>query len=159
MKILTTRIRLIPSLLTVAVAVLTMNTIFLDEALGKMPTATIGKNVIKLEVAQTPHEIQRGLMGRTALDKDSGMVFLFKPASTTRFWMFNCFISLDMLFIKDGKIMRICEDVPPCKSQDPSKCPTYPEDESVTVSEVIEVNAGYCKQHGIKQGDTVKFDF
>jgi uncharacterized membrane protein (UPF0127 family) len=27
------------------------------------------------------------------------------------------------------------------------------------VSEVIEVNAGYCKQHGIKQGDTVKFDF
>jgi uncharacterized protein len=132
---------------------------FLDEALGKMPTATIGTNVIKLEVAQTPKEIQHGLMGRTALEKDSGMVFLFKPASPTRFWMYNCFISLDMLFIKDGKIMRICEDVPPCKSQDPSKCPTYPSDADVTVTEVIEVNAGYCKKHGIKQGDTVKFDF
>lgn len=138
---------------------LCMNSMFLEEALGKMPTATIGTNVIKLEVASTPQEIQHGLMGRTALDKDSGMVFLFKPASPTRFWMYNCFISLDMLFIKDGKIMRICENVPPCKSKDPSECPTYPADESVTASEVIEVNAGYCKQHGIKQGDTVKFDF
>ncbi len=145
--------------MTVVVAVLCMNSMFLEEALGKMPTATIGTNVIKLEVASTPQEIQHGLMGRTALDKDSGMVFLFKPASPTRFWMYNCFISLDMLFIKDGKIMRICENVPPCKSKDPSECPTYPADESVTASEVIEVNAGYCKQHGIKQGDTVKFDF
>jgi uncharacterized membrane protein (UPF0127 family) len=156
---LTSRFGLIPSILTVIVAVLTMSSIFHGEALGKMPTATIGTNVIKLEVAQTPQEIQHGLMGRTSLDKDSGMVFLFKPPSETRFWMYNCFISLDMLFIKDGKIMRICEDVPPCKSQNPSKCPTYPSDESVTVSEVIEVNAGYCKKHGIKQGDTVKFDF
>ncbi len=146
-------------LTAVVVAALATSSMFLDEALGKMPTATIGSNVIKLEVAQTPQEIQHGLMGRTALDKDSGMVFLFKPASETRFWMYNCFISLDMLFIKDGKIMRICEDVPPCKSQDPTKCPTYPSDASVTVTEVIEVNAGYCKKHGIKQGDTVKFDF
>lgn len=159
MKILTTRHGLKRSILTVVVALATMNSMFLDEALGKMPTATIGTNVIKLEVAQTPKEIQHGLMGRTALDKDSGMVFLFKPASPTRFWMYNCFISLDMLFIKDGKIMRICEDVPPCKSQDPSQCPTYPSDADVTVTEVIEVNAGYCKKHGIKQGDTVKFDF
>lgn len=144
--------------MSLVVATLTLQSFFV-EAFGKMPTATIGNNVIKLEVAQTPKEIERGLMGRTALDPNSGMVFLFTPPRGVRFWMYNCFISLDMMFIKDGKIMRICKNVPPCKSQDPTQCPTYPEGEDVTVSEVIEVNAGYCEAHGIKEGDTVKFEF
>lgn len=154
---LTTKLR-VPLIMSLVVAALTMQSLFL-EAIGKMPTATIGKNIINLEVAQTPKEIERGLMGRTALDQNSGMVFLFSPPRGVRFWMYNCFISLDMIFIKDGKIQRICKNVPPCKSQDPTQCPTYPEGEDVSVSEVIEVNAGYCEKNGIKEGDTVKFDF
>ncbi|MBX9668412.1 MAG: DUF192 domain-containing protein [Candidatus Obscuribacterales bacterium] len=145
-------------ILAIAFAAITMQSMFL-EACGKMPTVTIGKNVIKLEVAQTPKEIEKGLMFRSALDKESGMVFLFHPERPVRFWMYNCLISLDMIFVKDGKIIKICEDVPPCKSEDPSKCPTYPSDQEVTVTEVIEVNAGYCKRTGIKEGDTVKFEF
>ncbi len=132
---------------------------FYQGAIAKMPTAHIGKNIIKLEVASTPEEIMHGLMYRTSLDKDSGMVFLFKPARPVRFWMYHCFISLDMIFIKDGKIVTISENVPPCKSPNPGDCPTYPETGDVNVSEVIEVNAGYCKRNGIKEGDTVKFDF
>ncbi len=142
---------------TVAFGILLAQANFL-EAMAKMPTAIIGKNTIKLEVAQTPAEIERGLMFRTSLEKDSGMVFLFSPARPVRFWMFNCLIALDMIFIKDGKIAKISKNVPPCKEHDPSKCPTYP-DETVTVDHVIEVNSGYCERNNIQEGDAVKFEF
>ena len=153
---LTTKSRL-PFIMTLLVASLALQSTL--GAFAKMPTCTIGKNIINLEVAQTPKEIEHGLMGRTALDPNAGMVFLFSPARGVRFWMYNCFISMDMIFVKDGKIIRICKDVPPCKDHDPSKCPTYPEGEDVVVSEVIEVNAGYCVKNGVKEGDTVKFEF
>lgn len=126
---------------------------------AKMPTAQIGKNKIQLEVASTAAQIQRGLMYRTALPEDNGMVFLFRPTQGVRFWMAHCFISLDMMMIKDGKIVKIFENVPPCKAADERECPTYPShsEPAIEVSEVIEVNAGYAKRHGIKEGDTVKF--
>lgn len=128
-------------------------------AQADVPTATINGNKIKLEIADTEDKIQQGLMFRTALPDDAGMVFLFNPPRGVQFWMFNCYISLDMLFIKDGKIQKICENVPPCKSRDPRKCPTYPEEGEIAVSEVVEVNAGYCKKHNIKEGDEIKFSF
>lgn len=128
-------------------------------AQAKMPIAEIGDNKIQLEVAASEPQIRRGLMYRTALPEDNGMVFLFRPSHGVRFWMAHCFISLDMLMIKGGKIARIFENVPPCKATDESECPTYPAstEPAVEVSEVVEVNGGYAKRHGIKEGDTVKF--
>ena len=125
---------------------------------AKMPVVKIGDNVVKLEVADTDKKIERGLMFRTSLDKDCGMVFLFNPPRKVKFWMFNCLMPLDMIFTKDGKIVKIEENVPPCKSKDPRQCPTYP-DTPVFVDKVVEVNAGYCKKHGIKEGDSVEFSF
>ncbi len=86
------------------------------------------------------------------------MIFLFRPSRGVNFWMYNCLISLDMLFVKNGKIVRICENVPPCKSKDPKECPTYPEGSAIEVSEVVEVCAGYAKAHGLKVGDPVSFE-
>jgi uncharacterized protein len=129
------------------------------QASGRVPTVEIGKNKVKLEVASTPEQIKRGLMYRTAMSEDHGMVFLFRPPSAVRFWMAHCFIPLDMLMIKDDKIVRIFENVPPCRAATEAECPTYPgvDEEAVEVTEVVEVNGGYAKRHGIKVGDTVKF--
>jgi uncharacterized membrane protein (UPF0127 family) len=129
------------------------------KASAEMPTATIGNgNVVKLEVASTWPEIEKGLMYRTSLAEDSGMVFIFHPAQEERFWMYHTLISLDMCFIRDGKIVKLFEDVPPCHSEDPHGCPTYPADRGINVSEVIELKAGYAKRHNIKEGDPVKFE-
>lgn len=125
---------------------------------AKMPMAKIGDNVVKLEVAATEAEIQRGLMFRTSLADDAGMVFLFRPPRPVNFWMYNCLIHLDMLFVKDGKIIKIFENVPPCKSKDYHDCPTYPAGDGILVSEVIEVKGGYAKEHNVKEGDAVSFD-
>ncbi|MBU6450888.1 MAG: DUF192 domain-containing protein [Cyanobacteria bacterium REEB67] len=126
-----------------------------------MPTVKLGSEVVKLEVAETPAEITKGLMFRTSMPETQGMVFIFPPGQKVAFWMKNTLIPLDMVFIKDGKIEKICKDVPPCKSKDPegADCPVYPSRALIEVSEVIEVNAGFCERHGVKEGDEVKFDF
>lgn len=128
------------------------------EALCLLPTVKLGDELVKLEVASTAKEVQQGLMWRTSLPETQGMVFLFKPQQEVAFWMFNCFISLDMLFIKDGKVLRICKNVPPCKSKDPSQCPTYPQEGRITVDQVIEVAAGFCDRHNVKEGDSIHLD-
>ncbi len=142
-------------------ALVLMSLLFLCDvsAFAKVPTVQIGDNKVKLEVASTPDQIQRGLMYRTSMAEDHGMVFLFHPGSSVKFWMAHCFITLDMLMIKDGKIVKIFENVPPCKAVDEKDCPTYPakDEPSVDVTEVVEVNGGYSKRHGIKEGDTVGF--
>lgn len=138
-------------------AVMFLSISFSQNAFAKTPMAEIGKNKVKLEVAQTPEQIQRGLMFRQSMPEDAGMVFLFHPPRNVRFWMYHCFISLDMIFIKDGKIVKISNNVPPCRSPKPDECPLYPAEGEIEVSEVVEVNAGYCKRHGVKEGDAVNF--
>jgi len=125
---------------------------------AKMPTAKIGDNVIKLEVAASEQEIEKGLMYRTSMPEDQGMVFLFRPARQTNFWMYHTLIPLDMLFILNGKIKHVFQDVPPCRSENPHDCPLYPGDKGMEVSEVIELNAGSAKKHNIKAGDTVQLE-
>lgn len=132
----------------------------ISAAVAKMPTARIGNgNTIKLEVASTPEEIERGLMYRTSLAEDAGMIFLFNPPRAVKFWMYHTLIPLDMCFIHKGRIVKVFENVPPCHSEDPRECITYPkEDPGILVSEVIELAGGYAKKHGIKEGDKVDFD-
>jgi uncharacterized membrane protein (UPF0127 family) len=128
-------------------------------AQAKMPLVRIaGKNLVRLEVASTEAEIERGLMYRTFLPEDCGMVFLFTPPHPVKFWMYHTLISLDLLFVYNGKIVKICHEVPPCRSEHPGDCPTYPEGPALLASQVIEVNAGYAKRHGIKEGDSVSFE-
>jgi hypothetical protein len=125
----------------------------------RMPQARIaGKNVVKLEVATSESEIERGLMYRTYLPEDCGMVFLFNPPRPIQFWMYHTLIPLDMCFINNGKIVKIFHEVPPCRSENPGDCPTYPQGSGLLASEVIEVNGGYAKRHGIKEGDKVTFE-
>lgn len=126
---------------------------------ARSPVAVIGKNRITLEVASSEQEITRGLMFRTSMPEESGMVFVFDPPRPVNFWMYHTLIPLDMMFIKNNKIVKIFEDVPPCKSENPQDCPRYPADDGIMVNEVLEVNGGYAKRHGIKEGDKVDFVF
>jgi uncharacterized protein len=123
----------------------------------KVPIVRIGDNVVKVEIASTPQEIEFGLMKRTSLPDDHGMIFLFHPAHYVQFWMYNCLMSLDMIFIKDGKIIGMAENVPPCTSKNPEECPKYP-DKAIEVTEVLEVQPGYAQKHHLKEGDKVTFE-
>ncbi|MGK7945483.1 MAG: DUF192 domain-containing protein [Microcystaceae cyanobacterium] len=111
----------------------------------------IGTEVIELEVARTPKQQQQGLMYRTELPKNRGMLFTFTPPRVAKFWMKNTLISLDMVFLRDGEVKAIIDQVPPCR-RDP--CPTY--GPSVFVNQVIELQAGRAKTLGLQVGDRLE---
>jgi uncharacterized membrane protein (UPF0127 family) len=65
---------------------------------------------IQAEVASTPQARQVGLMNRTSMPTDSGMLFIFDQKATHCFWMSNTKIPLAIAFIADdGKIVNIEE--------------------------------------------------
>lgn len=90
----------------------------------------------------------RGLMFRTDLPEDGGMLFFFGQETPRSFWMRNTYIPLDMLFIKaDGTIghihhRAIPEDLTPIPSNGPAVA-------------VLEILGGTAEKLGIKAGDKV----
>jgi uncharacterized protein len=104
-----------------------------------------GAPVIDVEIADTPATEQRGLMFRTELGAEEGMIFVWKRESFRSFWMRNTCIPLDMLFVAlDGTIVGLLEQVPTLNERPRQvRCPA---------AYVLEVNAGWSRRHGVKPG-------
>ncbi|MBD0361325.1 MAG: DUF192 domain-containing protein [Coleofasciculus sp. C3-bin4] len=111
---------------------------------------------IMLEVARTPQEQAMGLMYRTSLAPDRGMLFSFDPPQPVSFWMKNTIIPLDMVFIRDGEVKAIAANVPPCTT---TPCPTYGPQVEVLIDQVIEIRGGRAAELGLKVGDQVIVKF
>ena len=109
---------------------------------------TVGQQVIQLEVAQTAQQQATGLMYRTELAADRGMLFPFMPPRPVAFWMKNMSITLDMVFLRDGKVTAISSNVPPCTA-DPF--PVY--GPNMPVDQVIELRGGRAAELGLKVDD------
>jgi uncharacterized protein len=103
--------------------------------------------IVQLEVARTPLEQEIGLMFRTSLAADRGMLFLFEPARPIQFWMRNTLIPLDMVFMLDGQIKAIATNAPPCTTD---TCPTYGSE--ADVNQVIELPGGRAAELGLAVG-------
>lgn len=123
------------------------------EAQPKVAIATqSGQSVIfQVEVADTPAKRTLGLQYRKDLASDHGMIFLFPVETQQSFWMKNTPLPLDMIFINsDRKIVGIVEQTTPF-SLDPRSVPA-------PSKFVLEINGGLAKRHGIRAGDSVRFD-
>ncbi len=108
--------------------------------------------IIEIEIADTPEDIRQGMMYRTRLEANHGMFFLFDGERERSFWMKNTILSLDILFINaSGRIVHIAEHTIPY-SKDPIPS-IYP------AQFVLEVNAGFCREHGITAGHIVHFTY
>lgn len=116
--------------------------------------AEIAGQTIDLEVARTQTEQAIGLMHRTSLADNRGMLFIFEPPQSVRFWMKNVLIPLDMIFLQNGQVAAIEAVVPPC---DTEPCPTYGPD--IVVDGVIELRGGRSAELGIEQGNRVQLKF
>ncbi|MGB7440008.1 MAG: DUF192 domain-containing protein [Coleofasciculaceae cyanobacterium] len=114
----------------------------------------IGDEIICLELAQTTRQQQIGLMYRTSLAADRGMLFPYNPPRNVRFWMRNVRIPLDMVFLRDGEVMHVEANVPPCVSPE---CPTYgPE---LPIDQVLELRGGRVAELGVEVGDQINVIF
>lgn len=113
--------------------------------------AQMAGRTIMLEVARTPEQQAMGLMYRTELAPDRGMLFAFDPPQPVGFWMKNTLIPLDMVFLREGEVKAIAANVPPCTTE---PCPTY--GPQVLIDQVIELRGGRASEIGLKVGDQVK---
>ena len=101
-----------------------------------------------VEIAADPASEERGLMYRTAMALDAGMLFDMRPVQIAQFWMKNTILPLDMLFVRqDGTISSITEDAAPYSLD------VISSDEPVRA--VVELNAGRAYYMGITPGDRV----
>jgi len=119
---------------------------------------TIKNILVRAEVAKTPEQKELGLSFRNSLNKNSGMLFIFNPYQKPFFWMKDMNFPLDIIWIKDDKIIDISRNLPtPKPGTQINQLTKY--SPSDLVNYVLEVNAGFTDQNKIKTGDTVSIKF
>jgi uncharacterized protein len=107
-----------------------------------------GQPTVQVELALTANDQMRGLMYRTQMPADEGMLFTFEDERPRQFWMRNTCIPLDMAFIdSQGYIAGILENVPTLN--------TLPRGVSCPATHVLELNAGWARAHGVAPGQHV----
>ncbi|MDF2999443.1 MAG: hypothetical protein K0R27_5080 [Xanthobacteraceae bacterium] len=108
-----------------------------------------GPVAVNIELAVTPAERAKGLMYRTQLAPDAGMLFDFEVDQPVYMWMKNTYIPLDMLFIRaDGRVASIATDTTPLSTETISS--------GGPVRAVLELPAGTVRAKGIAVGDRVR---
>jgi uncharacterized membrane protein (UPF0127 family) len=106
---------------------------------------------VEVELALEPAARTRGLMYRTQLGRSRGMLFSWNDQRIRSFWMRNTCIPLDMLFIDaDGTIVGILERVPTLNDA--------PRGVPCPAAHVLEVNAGWAREHGARPGQKLRIE-
>ncbi len=103
-----------------------------------------GPHVLQVEVADTPQARATGLMGRTSLGSDAGMLFVFEQQGTHCFWMRNTLIPLSIAFLADDGTIVDIQDMQPQTLT--FHCPRGP------VRYALEVAQGGFRSKGIALG-------
>lgn len=107
-----------------------------------------GVHRFKVEVAATFEEQEKGLMFRTAMGADEGMIFPMDPPRRTAFWMRNTVIGLDIIFIgADHRVLNVAANAVP---YDETPLPS-----AGNAAGVLELNAGRAAEIGLKPGDRI----
>jgi uncharacterized membrane protein (UPF0127 family) len=109
-----------------------------------------GPWLVKVEIAADDPSRMRGLMYRTELPRDHGMLFVFGEESDHSFWMHNTLISLDMIFLgEDRAVVGVVPSAPPKNDQ--------PRGVGKPSRYVVEVSAGEAAAHAVGPGTRAAF--
>ena len=92
---------------------------------------------IRVEIADSLSELQKGLMFRESLCEECGMLFVFEDPGRHGFWMKNTLIPLDIVFIDEKFMIVNVSMAVPCEEK---ICKTY--DSISPAKYALEVNAG-----------------
>jgi uncharacterized membrane protein (UPF0127 family) len=126
-----------------------------DNATSSDGTSTLtietsnGQNIeVEVEIADNEAERMKGLMERTELAENAGMLFVFEEEQPRSFWMKNTLIPLSIAYIDAEERIIDTQDMQPL-------------DETVHRSAgpamyALEVNQGFFEERGVEVGDTVE---
>jgi hypothetical protein len=111
--------------------------------------------VVQAELALRQDELMRGLKYRESLAPDRGMLFIHSREGQYPYWMYECKISLDMIWLDRARhIVEIAAAVPPCPGP-PEQCPSYGGHEQALF--VLELASGQAARHGLQKGQSIDF--
>jgi uncharacterized protein len=109
---------------------------------------TINNNIFDVKCLITEKDISEGMMGKKFNGDFDGLLF-FMNLGNHSFWMKNCIVPLDIIYIEDNEVQVIHHDCPPCK-EDP--CEGYKGFGDL----VLELPGGTCEKYNIKEGDQIR---
>ena len=111
-------------------------------------TSKAKTHIFTVEIAATGAQQSKGMMFRTSMADDAGMIFPFARPRRASFWMKNTVIPLDIIFVRqNGTIESIAENTVPYS--------TAPVESGEAVGAVLELRGGLTSELGIAAGDKV----
>ena len=123
-----------------------------DEQAPRYETVTLGGREFRLELALTDARIAQGLMHRAQLAENEGMLFVFRDMAVRRFWMKNCLIPIDVVFIDgQGWVVAIHTMIPPPPDAEDGDLPLYSSIRPARFA--IEIAGGAADKLGLKAGE------
>jgi uncharacterized membrane protein (UPF0127 family) len=113
--------------------------------------ASRGKKVeVRVELADDLAEQTKGLMDRTTLGENRGMLFVYPEERELSFWMKNTLIPLSIAFIDSERRIIVIQDMRPLDDEPPHYVSAEP------AQYALEVNQGFFERRGVKVGDSVE---
>ena len=114
----------------------------------------VDNRAYRLAVADTPEEREQGLQGCHQVPERSGMLFVFENRQIPTFWMKGMVIPIDIVWVREGKVVGIKANLPPLTNQTDNPQVYSP---SIPIDAVIELGANQAAELGIEIGATVQF--
>jgi len=114
----------------------------------------VGQCEFEVEVARTPEQKRQGLSGRPSLGKFNAMLFVYDQPAKHLFWMKDMQFPLDFVWIQQGRVVDLSQNIPPPKDNNGQIARVSPAEPA---DWVLEINAGMIKECQIKVGDPVDF--
>lgn len=135
---------------SVLFVILSLSLAFPGLAKGPQPrlpviTLDVAGVTVEAEVADQPETREIGMMFRTEMGENEGMLFVMDEPGAVSFWMKNTLIPLSIAYISaSGLILEIYEMQPEDESSVPSRFST--------VTYALEMPGGWFQRQGIKAG-------
>ena len=114
-----------------------------------------GKTVIA-EVMMNPVDMTRGMMFRTSLEPDRGMLFVHGAPGQFTYFTYQVKIPIDIIWMDPNhRVTEISANTPPCPSKSARQCPLY--GGHSTALYVLELGGGMAAKYGVQIGSIINF--
>lgn len=112
------------------------------------------KKSITAEIAETPAQHSQGLMYRTQLNSNEGMLFVFKDEQIREFWMKNTLINLDIGYFNKDMVLVDIQHMKAVTSVLQKDIPTYPS--KLPAQYALEVPENWFKKNNLTEGSRLQ---
>ena len=117
--------------------------------LNRRNLIVVGDNIVFVDVAVTDVEKIRGLSGKSSLCQYCGMFFVFDDIKERQFWMKDMYFDIDIIWIKEGVVVQVSENLDHFGGRDVRA------NSEIPVDHVLEVPAGFVARNQVSIGEKV----